>query len=288
MSRVLVTGGRGRLGSRIDAALREAGHEVSTFDLADGQDIEDAAAVVAAAEGVEAIVHAAGLPDDDADWALGPTTMRVNLAGTYNVLFAAREQGVGRVVHLSSGKALGMLERDPEYLPVDDAHPGLPSLPYALSKWLGEEMCEAFTRESGVSTICLRPVLVLDDTRYPLLAAGEELPPAPGAPVWHLGVFVDVDDVAAAAVAAVDCPDPGHARLLLCADEVGSERPTAELVAEHLPDVPWRGPALGPGEGRALVDCAAAKELLGWRPTKGWADRGGELSRIAAATATGS
>lgn len=273
MSRVLLTGSRGRIGAKVDAELRRAGHEVRTFDLEDGQDVEDAAAIAAASNGVEVIVHAAGIPDDDANWSLGPTTMRVNLSGTYNVLLAAREKRVGRVVHFSSGKALGMLERDPEYLPMDDAHPGLPSLPYALSKWLSEEMCAAFTRESGVSTICLRPVLVLDDTRYPILGAGKELPPAPGAPVWHLGVFIDVDDVASAAVAAVDCPDPGHARLLLSADDIGAERSTAELLAEHLPGVPWHGAPLEPGERRSLADCSAAKRLLDWRPRKGWADR---------------
>jgi nucleoside-diphosphate-sugar epimerase len=284
MARVLLTGSSGRIGAKLDAALSAAGHEVRTFDLGAGQDIMDAAAISAAASGVEAIVHAAGIPDDDSDWSLAPTTMRVNLAGTYNVLLAARDQGVGRVVHLSSGKSLGMLERDPDYLPIDDAHRGLPSQPYALSKWLAEEMCEAFTRESGVSTICLRPVLVLDDSRYPQLAAGEELPPAPGAAAWHLGVFVDVEDVASATVAAVDCPDPGHARLLLCADDIGAERPTAELIAEHLPDVPWRGAELAPGERRALADCAPAKEILGWRPRKGWGDRHAELGRIAAAS----
>ncbi|MBB4661728.1 NAD-dependent epimerase/dehydratase family protein [Conexibacter arvalis] len=269
---VLLTGSRGRLGRRIGPALEAAGHEVVPFDLAHGDDVTDAAAVAAAARGVDAIVNAAGIPDDDADWELAPVTMPVNLLGTWNVLLAARAHGVGRVVHLSSGKALGMLERDPDQLPVDDRHRGLPSLPYALSKWLAEEMCEAFTRETGVSTICLRPVLVLDSTRYPALAAGPELPPVPGMR-WHLGVWVDVDDVARAAVAAVDCPDPGHARLLLCADEIAAERPTAELVAEHLPDVPWVGPPLEPGSRRALVDCTPARELLGWEPRVRWADR---------------
>jgi nucleoside-diphosphate-sugar epimerase len=115
-------------------------------------------------------------------------------------------------------------------------------------------------------------VLVLDETRYPTLAAGPELPPARGSH-WHLGVWVDVDDVAAAVLAALTCPDPGHARLLLCAADIGSERPTAELVAEHLPDVPWRGPELEPGSRRALVDTTGARELLGWEPNVTWADR---------------
>jgi len=243
------------------------------FDLASGDDVRDAAAVSDAARGVDAIVHSAGIPDDTADWALASQTLPVNVTGTWNVLLAARDRGVPRVVALSSGKALGMLERDPDYLPVDDAHRGRPSLPYSLSKWLLEEMCEAFSLETGVTTICLRPVLVLDPTRYPLLASGSELPPAPGARSWHLGVWIDAGDVASAVAASLTCPDPGHARLLLCASDIGSERTTAELVAEHLPGVPWRGPALEPGSRRALVDSSRARELLGWEPRLTWADR---------------
>jgi UDP-glucose 4-epimerase len=270
---VLLTGSEGRVGRAIAAALAARGHLIKRFDLTRGDDVMDAAAVSRAARGVDVIIHSAGIPDDDADWAIAAQTLPVNVTGTWNVLLAARERHVPRVVMLSSGKALGMLERAPDQLPVDDRHRGLPSLPYALSKWLAEEMCAAFTAETGVSTICLRPVLVLDPTRYPFLASGPELPPAPGAAAWHLGVWIDVDDVASAAAAAVDCPDPGHARLLLCADDIGAERPTAELVAEHLPDVPWVGPALPPDSRRALVDTSAARTLLGWAPRVTWADR---------------
>src|SRR5947209_3132440 len=141
--KILLTGSSGRLGSRIRAALEAAGHEVVLFDLTRGDDILDAPTVSSAAWGVAAIVHAAGIPDDNADWSTASQTLPVNLTGTWNVLLAAREQGVRRVVALSSGKALGMLERDPDYLPIDDAHRGRPSLPYSLSKWLLEEMCEA-------------------------------------------------------------------------------------------------------------------------------------------------
>ncbi len=82
-------------------------------------------------------------------------------------------------------------------------------------------------------------------------------------------MIVDVRDVADAFSLAVTCPTPsgGHARLLLCADDVASDRPAAELVAEHLPEVPWRdGVAPAPDSRAALADCTAAKQLLGWAP----------------------
>jgi nucleoside-diphosphate-sugar epimerase len=241
---------------------------VAGFDVADGDDVRDADAVRAAAHGTEAIVHLAGLPDDLG--APAADVMAVNLLGTYNVLLAAREARVSRVVYASSGKALGMLERPPAYLPIDDAHPGLPVHPYGLAKWLSEECCRAFTAETGIATICLRPVLVLDADGWAALNGAHELPPARG-PEWHLGVFVDVADVAEAVLAALRCPDPGHIRALLCADEIAARRPTAELVAEHLPQARWRDGAPYPaGSRRALVDTAVARDVLGWRPRRGW------------------
>ncbi|WP_326836336.1 NAD(P)-dependent oxidoreductase [Amycolatopsis rhabdoformis] len=273
--RVLLTGDQGLLGQAVRAELEASGHDVRGFDLAAGQDVRDAEAVADAAQGHEVIVHLAGLPGDREE--RPDQVMAVNLLGTWNVLLAARRAGVGRVVYCSSGKALGMLERDPEYLPVDDSHPGRPSRPYALSKWLAEEMCEAFTHETGIATLCLRPVFVADEPAWRSLVEAEELPPARGTS-WHLGAVVDVRDVAAAFAAAVGCADPGHARLLLCADEVASDRPVVEVARAHLPAVAWRTGAPGRDGRSALVDCAAAREVLGWQPKFGWRDRGGYLT----------
>jgi UDP-glucose 4-epimerase len=100
-----------------------------------------------------------------------------------------------------------------------------------------------------------------------------ELPPARGS-AWHLGVLVDVRDVAAAFAAALACPDPGHVRLLLCAEEIASDRPTAQVVADYLPDVPWRDAAPAAGSRTALADSSAARAVLGWRTRYEWRGRG--------------
>lgn len=270
--RVLLTGDLGRIGRAVRTRLEDDGHTVVGFDAGRGEDIRDAAAVRDAARGSDAIVHLAGLADDRA----GPPDeiMAVNLAGTWNVLLAAVDERVSRVVYASSGKALGLLERDPDYLPVDDAHPGLPSRPYGLSKWLAEQMCEAITNEAGIVTVCLRPVLVLDEEGWSNLGGGDELPPGRGRS-WHLGVFVDLADVAEAVAAALVRPQTGHVRALLCAEEIAARRPTVELVAEHLPEARWRdGEPYPPESRRALVDCAVARTVLAWRPRRGWPSAG--------------
>jgi nucleoside-diphosphate-sugar epimerase len=269
--KVLLTGNRGRIGPATEQALVAAGHEVRGFDLANGCDVLDAASVSEAAAGMQSIVHVAGLAGDRGS--APADVMAVNLVGTSNVLLAAEVQGIARVIHMSSGRALGMLEREPDYLPVDDDHRGLPSMPYALSKWLSEEMCEAFTRRTGVQTICLRPAQVFDGESYQRALAAPVADPPTGA-AWPLGVHLHVGDLASAVAAAVDCAAPSHVRLLLCAADVADRRPTLDLVARYLPHVPWRGGAeFHRDPYRSLIDTRRAEAILHWRPKHAWPGR---------------
>jgi nucleoside-diphosphate-sugar epimerase len=124
-----------------------------------------------------------------------------------------------------------------------------------------------------MATICLRPVAVFDEAGY---ARMMQAPPAPTSPgrSWHLGVHIDLRDVADAIAKAVACPSPGHARMLLCAADIADRRPTLELVKEHMPRVPWRGGAEFRREPhRALVDCGRARRVLGWEPRHLWPGR---------------
>ncbi len=268
---ILQTGNRGRLGADITRVLADAGHEVRGFDLADGGDIRDAPAVERAARGAHVIVHAAGLADDRGGSAAD--IMSINVLGTWNVLLAAEANRIPRIVYFSSGKAIGMLERNPDYLPMDDAHRGLPTRPYGLAKWLTEEMCAAFTQRTGIDTICLRPVAVFDADGYARMLNAPPRPAAPGV-AWHMGVHIDVRDVAEATLRAVETSFRGHVRLLLCAADIADRRPTLELVAERLPGVEWRGGeefTQDPFHG--LIDCRAAERVLGFRPRHHWPGR---------------
>lgn len=269
--KVLLTGNHGRLGPSIERRLLEDNHEVTGFDLESGDDILDAAAVVRAARGMTAIVHVAGVAGDRGRSA--SDVIAINLSGTANVLIAAEAQGVARVIYMSSGRALGMLERDADYLPLDDDHRGLPSVPYALSKWLSEEMCQAFTARTGVKTICLRPVQVFNDADYLKTRAEQSAPLHPGS-VWSLGVHINVLDVAEAVAAAIRCDARPHARMLLCAPDIAADRPTLELVAERVPHIPWRGgDEYRADPFRSLIDIRKAERILGWKPIHTWPGR---------------
>ena len=269
--KILLTGNRGRIGPSIERQLLQDGHVVHGFDHATGGNILDAGAVKEAASGVDTIVHVAGIAGDRGRPAA--EILAVNLTGTANVLIAADEQRVPRVVYMSSGRALGLLERDPDYLPLDDEHRGLPSAPYALSKWLAEEMCQAFTNRTGVTTICLRPVQVFGQEDYAKALDEPDTPPRPGN-FWPLGVHIDVRDVATAVAAAVRCDAPAHTRLLLCAPDIASARPTMKLVSERVPQVRWNGDESYRADPyRSLVDTTKAQRLLGWKPIHTWPGR---------------
>lgn len=273
--RVLVTGNRGKIGAFVERRLVEEGWKVVGFDLEDGHDVTDAAAVRTAARGCNAAVHLAAIPNDR----LAPPEeiMRVNVLGVWHVLLAAREEGMERVVFFSSGQVLGVAQGHgvPDYLPLGDEYPSRGIQPYALSKRVGEELCAATTAMAGVATVCLRPVGVFGPGDYEgRRERWREQPDSEWTPYWEYGAFVDVRDVASACLASLSCADPGHARLLLCAADISASAPSRELAERLLPSVPWRGgPEFEVDPWRALIDCSRADRVLGWRPEHRWATR---------------
>jgi UDP-glucose 4-epimerase len=275
---VLVTGSRGRIGSVIVQQLQASGHNVVEFDKVLGNDILDGAAVRAAAKGCDAIIHLASLlgrKTDDPD-----ETMAVGLQGTWHVLMAAKEAGCKRVVNFSSVNALGIFmgQHAPDYFPIDDDHPARPRSTYGMMKRLGEQMCEYFTFNTGITTICLRPPgVTLPEYYAQARKRWQEDPESEWRNNWEYGAICHVQDVAAAAVLALTCPDPGHVTLLLCADDIASDTPSREMAAKVHPDVPWRGgPEYDADPFKALVDNSKAKRVLGWQPKHTWR----ELSRV--------
>lgn len=169
--RALVTGGAGFIGSHLVDLLLEAGVDVVVIDnLARGRaenlarhdgeprlrfiraDVRDLAAVRDACSGASVVFHLAAQATvmggaRDVDY-----TFSTNVIGTYNVLKAATEQGVRRLVFASSREVYG----EPVSVPVDEAHPLLAINTYGASKVAGEALCRAFGREAGLSSAILR------------------------------------------------------------------------------------------------------------------------------------
>lgn len=198
MDTVLITGSAGQVGRGVVRRLAGDGWTVRGLDLADGDDLRDAAAVAAAVAGCDAVVHAGALAHDSAG--SPEDIVATNLLGTWHVLLAAERHGPSRVVYFSSAQVFGCAEGEgaPDYLPIDDAHPLRAARPYGMSKRLAEEMCAAWTARTGIPTIVLRPVMIVTgDHHDPAIAT------------------VHVDDVVDATVRALAAEIDGHARMII-------------------------------------------------------------------------
>jgi UDP-glucose 4-epimerase len=187
--KTLVTGGAGFIGSNLVDALLARGDEVAVIDdLSTGRrqnldnalsqgaelielDIRDPQAVSDAVERVapEAIFHLAAQIDVRKSVADPANDARVNVEGTINVLRAALDHGVKRLINTSTG---GAIYGEGQILPAPEDHPVAPESPYGTSKFCAEQYCALFTRLHGLSTISLRYGNVYGPRQDPLGEAG--------------------------------------------------------------------------------------------------------------------
>ncbi len=167
--RFLITGGAGFIGSHLVEHLVAAGHDVTVLDdLSSGSranlaavrrqirfirgSVTDLNTCRRAAAGVDCVLHHAAVTSVQRSVDEPLVTHQVNATGTLNVLLAAREKGVRRLVYAGSTSAYG----NPDTLPNSEEHVTRPLSPYAASKLAGEEYCVAFHATYGLETVVLR------------------------------------------------------------------------------------------------------------------------------------
>ncbi len=242
--RVLVTGGTGFVGSHAAKALQDAGHTVRLLvrtpakletvtarvgvDLASLEtvegDIRDAAAVIAAVDGCDAVVHAAAVVSIAP--AAAAEVEGTNFAGALNVLGAAVDAGCDPVVHVSTGEALFPFRTDP----VTADHPvGTARQAYPRSKAQSEQLARRY-QSQGHGVVIVYPALVIGPGDY---GESVQLQPAklwltkPFARSGYTMTMVDVRDVAAVIAASMEAGRGPRRYLMfghhLTADELLSE-----------------------------------------------------------------
>lgn len=167
MSKYLVTGGAGFIGSNIAEALVQRGdtvrvldnlstgftHNLDAFDveLVEG-DITDAATVARAMEGIDFVFHQAALASVPRSVKDPLATNDACVTGTVNVLHEAKKAGVKRVVYAASSSAYG----DQPFMSKRESDIPAPLSPYAVAKLAGEYYCHAFWQTYGLETVCIR------------------------------------------------------------------------------------------------------------------------------------
>jgi nucleoside-diphosphate-sugar epimerase len=168
MSLYLVTGGAGFIGSHLAEELTRRGHRVRVADnFSTGKranlahvpgveihegDLADARVAARAAAGCHYVLHQAAIPSVPRSVEDPVASNRANIDGTLNVLVAARDAGVKRVVFAGSSSVFG----DTPTLPKREDMPTAPMSPYALQKLVGEQYLRMFTSLYGLETVTIR------------------------------------------------------------------------------------------------------------------------------------
>lgn len=280
--RVVVTGGTGRAGRWVVRDLAEAGHEVVTFDVADrpelalpGEfcrvDLADAGKVYDALFQFrpEGICHLAANPAPR-----GQAQIDVfdnNVISAHNLLQAAGDLGVGRVVYASSEMATGLLTEGavPTRLPFDESERYASPNAYALSKYISEVIADSLAvRYPETAWVGLRINNVIPPDDYGRFADEWADPALSQSNFWS---YIDARDVGTAYRAALEGTSSGHEVCLIAAADTRAKRGLRELMAEFYDGydrfaADYEDPA-------SAVDCAKMQTLFGWTPSHSWRDQ---------------
>lgn len=291
--RFLVTGGAGFIGSNITRQLLKDGHDVrildnfstgkkdniadltDKIDLIEG-DIQDITTVKRAVKDIDYILHQAAFPSVSRSIKDPISTNNVNVNGTLNILIAARDEKVKRVVSASSSSAYG----DTPTLPKNESMKPNPLSPYAVTKIVGEYYCRVFFKIYGLETVSLRYFNIFGpgqdpDSQYAAVipifinALVKETPP----PIFGDGDqsrdFTYVDNAVRANIDACFAENVGGEVFNIACGESF----TLNQLLDQLKKIMGREEGipnyLPPREGdirHSLADISKGKKLLGYNP----------------------
>ena len=293
-TRVLVTGAGGFIGSHLAERLVEKGARVralvhynalGTWGWLDHSplagrmevvagDITDFGSVRRAARDRQVIFHLAALIAIPYSYTAPASYARTNLEGTLNLLEAARETAVERLVHTSTSEVYGTAR----WVPIGEDHPLQGQSPYSASKIAADKMAEAYHLSFGLPVVTVRPfntfgprqsARAVIPTIITQCLAGTEVRLGNLHPTRDLNFVANTVDgflVAAAAPAALGrVVNLGSGREISIGDLAGL---IMKLCGKELPIVceDQRLRPTGSEVERLLADNRLASELLGWRP----------------------
>ena len=288
--KALVTGGGGFIGSNVVRALLARGDDVRVLDnfstgsranlaglesdvqLVEG-DLRSYERVHAAVRGAEVVFHEGALPSVPRSVQDPLTTTAVNVEGTLNVLLAARDEGVRRIVNASSSSVYG----NTGTLPRVETQAPDPISPYAVAKLAAERFCTSFTRVYGMEIVSLRYFNVFGPRQDPSSQYAAVVPRfiraiADDEPVTIYGDgdqsrdFTFVDNVVGANLLAADAPDVGGEILNVATGDSVTVNALADAIGAMLgkPVEKVYEPAREADVRASWADVGEAKRLLGY------------------------
>jgi dTDP-glucose 4,6-dehydratase len=310
--KILVTGADGFIGSHLTEALVRSGHRVRAFvlynsftswgwldhcgsDVRGGfevfaGDVRDPYGIKEAMKGCDAVLHLAALIAIPYSYHSPDTYIDTNVKGTLNVLQAARELGVGRVVHTSTSEVYGTAR----FVPITEDHPLQGQSPYSATKIAADQLAYSFFASFGLPVVTVRPF----NTYGPRQSARAVIPTivtqiASGTRQIRLGAvsptrdFNFVQDTVSGFIAALNSQGGLGDVINIGSNFEISIGDTAQLIAETMGvdiEIVTDEDRLRPPNSeveRLWAANSKAKQLLGWEPTFGGRDgfrRGLELT----------
>jgi len=277
MKRIVVTGGSGRLGQFVIRDLLAHGYQVLSLDRVPPReklcaswlvDLRHSGDLFEALRGAYGVVHLGAYQAPN----LAPDaeTLSNNVSSTYNVLRAAADVGVKKIVIASSTAAFGFIYATklwaPEYLPLDEQHPSTPQDSYGLSKVLGEQIADSIvTVHRDLTISSLRFPGVNFDLLYESFRDRWRNPRTRASGFW---TYIDARDAAATSRLALEANFKGHEVFIASAAKNCMIQPTLELVKKYLP----KGAKLKKASGThwSCVDSSKARRMLGFKPQHLW------------------
>ena len=288
--RALVTGGAGFIGSNLVRALLDRGDEVKVLDnlstghaanlqgldaeLVEG-DLRSYERVSTAVKGVEVVFHQGALPSVPRSIQDPLTSSAVNVEGTLNVVMAARDHGVRRVVVASSSSVYG----DAPGMPRREDQPLSPMAPYAVSKLAAEQYTLVASKVFGLETVALRYFNVFGEHQDPLSGYAAVIPKfirlmLAGEPPTIFGDgqtsrdFTHVENVIQANLAAAESPGAVGLPINVAMGDSNTLNDLVTLLNEIMGteiEAVYGDPR--PGDvPESLADLSRAREALGYEP----------------------
>ena len=283
-TKVIVTGGAGFIGSNLADALVELGYDVhvvdnlvagnrehvnneSTLHIIDIENLEDLKKVFS---GAEYVFHLAALPRVQYSIEYPLETHKTNVNGTHNVLIAAKECGVKRVIYAASSSFYG----DQEIMPLHEEMSPRPKSPYALHKYIGEIYCKMWSELHNLETVSLRYFNVYGPRQsgegaYALVIARFLKQKSEGLPFTITGDgeqtrdYTHVRDIVRANILAMESKNVGKGEVI----NIGTgKNVSVNTIAKMIGgEFTYVAPRIEPKH--TLADNRKAKELLGWYST---------------------
>ncbi len=293
---VLVTGAGGFIGSHLTEALVKAGANVRVFiryNSRDGRgnledleprvleqieiiagDLRDVDAIERSVKGCNAVFHLGALVGIPYSYKNPREVVETNIMGTFNVLTAARDHGVDRIVHTSTSEVYGSAR----YVPIDEAHPLQGQSPYSASKIGADMLAESFYASFELPVVTIRPFNCYGPRQSARAIIPTLITQAIACEEIRLGNtdarrdFTFVTDTAEAFMRAAQAPEAvgkvinvGSGQEIsigqLAQVIINTVQGTSKIVVDEARIRPIRSEV-----NRLLADNRLAKETLGWEP----------------------